>query len=327
MILRLGVLAAVLWSQAAHAEGQVTLRMAAIAPEGSAWAREMHALARDVEAQTEGRVRMKWYLGGIAGDELASLERVRKKQLDGLAGAILCQRLAPSMWVTRVAGLVHDREHQSRVLNRMWPQIEREFDQQGMVALGVAPFGTDIVFTREPVRSIGDLKKQRLWVYDLDDVLTRQLPAMGLTVVPMPLEKAGGAFDDNKIDGFIALPTSTLAYQWISRLHYFTELPVAFLPGCLTVSHASFDAIGIDDQKAVRAAAAKFVVRFIDVGVRTDQQLVTGLFEKQGVKHLAPSPALFEEFLKLARAADGAIGEKLVPKSLLADVARWLSER
>src|SRR5581483_1292826 len=235
-----------------------------------------------------------------------------------------CQRLAPSMWVTRVAGLLRDREQQQTVLNRMRPTVEREFDQHGMVALGVAPFGTDIVFTRAPVRSLADLRKQRLWVYDLDDVLTKQLPAMGLSVVPMPLEKAGAAFDDGKIDGFIATPTSTLAYQWISRLHYFTELPIAFLPGCITISHASFDAIGIEDQKAIRAAAAKFVVRFIDVGVRTDDQLLSGLFEKQGVKHLAPTPSFFEEFLALARAQHAALAD-LVPKALLDDVARWTS--
>src|SRR5271170_6030812 len=84
----------------------VQLRMAAIAPEGTAWARELHALARDIEGQTDGRVTMKWYLGAIAGDELTSVERVRRGQLDGVGGALFCTRLAPSLWVVRLAGLL-----------------------------------------------------------------------------------------------------------------------------------------------------------------------------------------------------------------------------
>ena len=53
---------------------------------------------------------MKWYLGGIAGDELAALERVKRGQLDGEAGAIFCQRLAPTLRVARVPGLFESRE-------------------------------------------------------------------------------------------------------------------------------------------------------------------------------------------------------------------------
>ena len=70
------------------------------APEGTAWAREGHSFERDIAELTHGQVRMKWYLGGIAGDELQMLDRVRRDQLDGVASAgMLCHRLSPSMRV------------------------------------------------------------------------------------------------------------------------------------------------------------------------------------------------------------------------------------
>ncbi|MCA1664398.1 MAG: hypothetical protein LC659_09050, partial [Myxococcales bacterium] len=72
---------------AAPAETTV-LRMAAIAPEGTSWARELKAFARGVEKATDGALRVKWYLGGVAGDEAEELARVERDQLDGGAGAM-----------------------------------------------------------------------------------------------------------------------------------------------------------------------------------------------------------------------------------------------
>src|SRR5512142_3095259 len=154
----------------------VTLRMAAIAPDGTAWARELKALGRDVEASTEGSVRMRWYLGGIAGDEHTALERVRRGQLDGLAGAMFCEQLAPSLRVMRIVGLFHDRDEGDRILNRLLPIAQTEIQQHGFVMLGgVGNFGSEIIFTREPVRTMADLRKTRLWTWNLDDLWVREL--------------------------------------------------------------------------------------------------------------------------------------------------------
>src|SRR4030095_14718138 len=67
---------ALLATSPARANEPVTLRMASVAPDGAAWAREFKAFAREVAASTQGQVQIKWYLGGIAGDELRQHERV-----------------------------------------------------------------------------------------------------------------------------------------------------------------------------------------------------------------------------------------------------------
>src|SRR6476646_5054881 len=90
------------WMGVAQAE-PVTLRLATAVPEGTAWARVGMAFARDVDELTHGEVRVKWYLGGIAGNELQVLDRMKRDQLDGVgSGGVLCQRLAPTMRVTRL---------------------------------------------------------------------------------------------------------------------------------------------------------------------------------------------------------------------------------
>ena len=84
--------------------------MAAPAPAGTAWARESHAFDREMQLATGGQVHIKWYLGGIAGDELTTLARVKRGQLDGAAGTAFCDRLAPTLRVGKVVGLFQSRE-------------------------------------------------------------------------------------------------------------------------------------------------------------------------------------------------------------------------
>lgn len=89
----------------AAAEGVRTLRIATVAPEGTAWAHEMTAWTREIESATNGAVKLKMYFGGIAGGELDVLERIKRHQLDGaISGGMICSRLGPSP-----AGAARDR--------------------------------------------------------------------------------------------------------------------------------------------------------------------------------------------------------------------------
>src|SRR5438067_456169 len=88
----------------------LVLRMASVAPDGTAWARELKAFGREVQSVTANEVQIKWYLSGIAGDELRTNERIQRDQLDGMvSGGILCQRLAPSLRAVALAGQFRDR--------------------------------------------------------------------------------------------------------------------------------------------------------------------------------------------------------------------------
>src|SRR5690349_20981416 len=98
---------------AAHA-GEPPLRVGTLVPDGTAWARELKAFAREVEETAQLRVRIYW--GGIAGDEREMVGRVKRGQLDAIAGAAVCTELAPSLKVTRLQGLFPSRDDHERIL-------------------------------------------------------------------------------------------------------------------------------------------------------------------------------------------------------------------
>ena len=302
---------------AAGADEPVVLRMAAIAPEGTGWARELKAMARDLETSTHGAVRMKWYLGGIAGDEAAALARIRRGQLDGAAGALFCGSLSPTLAVTRIVGLVESRDEALYLVNHLRSRIDEDFKRAGFHSLIVGDFGNDIMFLRDRVESFDDLKKRLIWIWNADGVVRRQMQLMGMSTVPAGIEQLARMYDAKQIDGFFVIPTAALAFQWTTRARYFVDLRSSMLAGCMTVTQKSYDQLSFEQQQALTAAAAKFVVRFEDLGKREDSLLLGGMLEKQGVHKLPASEGLRSAFLSAAATARSQLEDRLVPSSLV----------
>jgi TRAP-type C4-dicarboxylate transport system substrate-binding protein len=309
---------------------RVTFRLASVGPEGTMWARELRAFAREIETATHGEVHVKWYLGGIAGDDPTELKRVRQGQLDGVGGSTVCEMLAPSLAVLRVVGLFQNKEEVAYVLARLQPTLDEEFHKSGFHSLANSIFGSEVLFSRRPVRTMADFRGQRWWTWsawDVDRIWQTTMPALGVRAsVATSIEQLTGEIQRNAVDGFIAVPSVALAYQWSTLVPYYTELDTAVLPACLVVATSALDPLPLEQQQAIRAAGAKLRVRWNDTTNALDRSLLDGLFERQGLTRVPASAQLRNEFHAAARTAREALGERLVPRALLARVEKMLAD-
>ncbi len=321
------VVAAALCSTVVRGDDAYTLRMASVAPDGSFWAREARVYARHVEAQTNGRVRIKWFFNGMAGDEIEQGERVRRGQLDGgTSGHFWCQSVAPTLRVARLSGLFQNRDEAVFVMNQLEPQLRAEAHESGLALLSNFGVGPDVLFTRVPVHSLAELRKLKLWRWDLDDVGIAISRAMGLTIVPLPLSEAARAFDEGRIDGFVAIPTAALAFQWALRAKWVIDLRTSYIWGCLMVAEHSLERLPPDDQEVLRRQAADAGAR-IEVGGREiDESLLGGLLKKMGATPVPVSEMFRHELFEAARRAREQVAEKYVSKPLLDRVLKLLAD-
>jgi TRAP-type C4-dicarboxylate transport system substrate-binding protein len=320
-------LALVLATSGARAAEPIVLRVGSAAPDGTGWAREFRAFARYVEAEAKGALRIKLYMNSVAGDEIEMGERVRKGQLDGVAsGQFLCQSVAPSMSVLRIPGVFQSRDEAHDVVTRMQSTLESEAAKHGFVILGAAGLGPDVFFTRSPVRSLEDVRRLKLWRWDIDEVGIAASRDMGLTIVPTRLADARHAYEDGKIDGFLAAPTAALAFQWGAVAGYVTDLHSGYLYGCLMFGERQFQRLPVELQGALRAGAARMLVGIEELGRRQDEQLLGGLFSKQGVKTMPVSAAFRGEYFAAAKATRDRLPERLLPRAVLERVLRMLAD-
>jgi len=304
----------------------VTLRMATIAPTGTGWAREFSAWARDVEAGTHGAVHVKIYFDGVAGDDYKVLERIRRDQLDGSMGSESCMKLSPSMRVASIFGLFQSREESKYVMTRLLQRVDGEFLKAGFINMGYAALGPEVLFTRRPVNDWNDLKSTPLFVWSLDEAILSQGQALGLKLVPGSLDGAARLYDEKKVDGFVAIPTAALAFQWSAQAGYLTPLPLNYRNGCLFFSSRAFDALPIAVQQYVRGASAKLRARLDDLNARQDDALLNGLFAKQGIKVVPVNERFRLEFFDKARELRSHPAAQLAPQGLVDEVLSWLAD-
>ncbi|HXU73933.1 MAG TPA: TRAP transporter substrate-binding protein DctP [Polyangia bacterium] len=305
----------------------ITMRMASVAPEGSAWAILLRDWARELETVSGGQVRVRWYFSGITGDELETLDGINKGHLDGVAsGGMLCERLAPSLKVQGLAGVFQSREEAAYVVERLRPTLEAETARAGFALLIATGLGPDVLFTRTPVHSMAELRKLKLWRWSADEPGIAMSNEMGLTIVPTELDAAAKAYDARRVDGFIAIPTAALAFQWSTQARYITDLRPGYLTGCVLVAQRALDRLGADQQKTFRSLFAKYDSLFQEMGKRQDEALLGGLFEKQGLKPIPPSEGFRSEFFEAARAARERAATRFVPRASLDRVLKLLAD-
>jgi TRAP-type C4-dicarboxylate transport system substrate-binding protein len=316
-----------LFTTAARGDEPRQLRIGSAAPEGTGWARELHAFAHNIEAQSHGTLKVKLYLNSVAGDELEMGARTKKDQLDGVAsGQMLCQEVAPSMRVLRLPGVFQSRDEARDVVTRLGPTLDAEARANGFMILGAAGLGPDVFFTREPARSLADLRRLKLWRWDVDTVGIVTSRDMGLSIVPTPLYDARRAYDAGALDGFMAAPSSALAFQWWTQARYVTDLHSAYLYGCFIMSEKAYQRLTAEQQDAVKAGTARMIFGFEELGRRQDEQLLGGLFAKQGMTMVPVSEQFRAEYFNAAKAARDHLGETMVPRALLERVLRLLAD-
>src|SRR5437588_472257 len=88
-----------------------------------------------------------------------------------------------------------------------WARDMHAFAREGV-------FGIDVLFSRRPIKSLGDLDGGRYWVWSLDPIWQATLPALGVKMLATSLDELAPAYQRHDIDGFFAVPSAALAYQW-----------------------------------------------------------------------------------------------------------------
>jgi TRAP-type C4-dicarboxylate transport system substrate-binding protein len=237
----------------------------------------------------------------------------------------MCHELAPSLDVLKIPGLFQSRDEAAFVMNRLKPTVDKESRAAGFINLGEGAVGSVILFTRRPFKTLSELRQLRLWS-GRDEVMSGQLASLGFKVSLDHIADVNKKIADGALDGALTTPQVALAYQWTPHLKYFMDLRVSLIFSCLMVSAASFEALPIDAQRAVRTTVARLQKRMEQLNQQTDDSLLSTVFVKQGLERLAVDPQLRAEFFDAARALRDRAAVKVVTPELLQQVLSLLAE-
>src|SRR5437867_4585242 len=135
----LALLGALWCAKMARAQQQVTFKIATLAPEGSSWMRLFHEWAQKIETDTNGHVKVKFYSGGVQGDERDVVRKIRLGQLNG-AGVtgVGLSLIAPEVRVLELPFLLRTEAEIDYIRDALADDLQKKFNEKGyvMVSLG-----------------------------------------------------------------------------------------------------------------------------------------------------------------------------------------------
>ena len=240
-----------------------TLRIATITPEGSQWMKDMRAGAAEIKDRTEGRVLVKYFGGGIMGNDKKVLGQIRIGRLQG--GALTPSALGSRYPDINLYGmpLVFDSEEEAAyVRQRLDDRLCAGLEEAGFVSFGFAAGGFANILSNTPVRGLADLEGKRVWVLEGDTISYASMEALSLSPVTLPLTDVLTGLQTGLIDIVAISPIAALVLQWHTKIKYITELPLAYSLGFMAIDKKAFNKISAEDQAVVREVMTAIYANF-----------------------------------------------------------------
>jgi TRAP-type C4-dicarboxylate transport system substrate-binding protein len=303
-----------------------TLKIATLAPDGSAWMRELRAAAAEVRQGTAGRVEVKFYPGGVMGNDAVVLRKMRLGQLQG--GVLTASELSlvyPDAPVYSLPFLFKDWAQVDQARREVDPLLAKGFEQRGLRMLGVSGVGFAYLMGDKPLRSQADMAGIKLWVPQNDNIAIRTFKAGGISPIPLPLGDVFTSLQTGMVDTVANTPSGAIALQWHGKLKSMVDLPLTFVVGFLVVDDKAWKKLSPADQ-AVLSKAFADAARRMDANVRRDDVAALAAMRKQGLVVTTLEPAEAARWRSLGgRVIAELEAEKAISPEILAAVRQALA--
>ena len=315
-------------SPASWAKRTWQLKFATLAPAGTAWMDLLEAWAAEVEGRSDGRLKFKIYAGGVQGDEPDVLRKMRFGQLHGGAftGYGIGHFYSPAR-ALELPFLFNSLDEVDYVRERFMPEIEQGYRDNGYELLGWMEVGLVRFFSKNPLYTVDDLRKQRIWQWQGDPLGQAFFDASGIRPVPLSIIDVYTSLSTGLIDTVYCPPLGALALQWFSKTNYVTNVPMANGIGSLIVSRRFFQNLPQDLQKLLKSTGEETGRKLITT-TRRDNEESLEILKSKGLKFtLNPEDLDMDELNRIsAEAGNSLMRSGYIPESNLSAIKQWLAE-
>jgi len=293
MIRIIVMLLVVMLAGQAHA---MRFKIATLSPEGSIWMEKMRDGAEELARRTNNRIQIKYYPGGVMGDDKAVLRKIRIGQLQG--GAFVGGSLSEFYRDNQIYSLPlffrsfkeidYIREHLDK-------RIMDGFEKGGFVTFGFAEGGFAYVMSTVPIRTVEEMRGQKVWIPDNDSMILEAVKAFDITPIPLSIADVRAGLQTGLINTVTTPPIGALALQWHTQIKYLLDEPFLYIFGVLAVDRDAFLKISPGDQKIFREIMGD-VFKALDRRNREDNIKALETLGNQGIEFVKPSPEALKKW-------------------------------
>ena len=303
-----------------------TFKIATFAPAGTEWLKQMKKGAAMISEKTEGRVKLKYYPGGVMGNDASVHRKIKIGQLQG--GAFTAGGLAgfyPDIQILSLPMLFNSFDEVDYVRSKIDALLKQNMEKNGFVLLGIAEGGFARIMSREPMVKLESVRASKVWIPEGDIVVQETYKTLGISPISLPISDVYTGLQTGLIDTISVNPTGAIAFQWHTSTPYLTDTPIIYLVGLFAIQKKAFDKIGPEDQVIVREVIAD-VFKALDSLNRADNIQASEALKAQGTIFVKPEPQELQRWQTLsAQSIDNMVAEGIVSREMVEIIRGHLS--
>jgi TRAP-type C4-dicarboxylate transport system substrate-binding protein len=310
----------------AEAEAPLLVRMATLVPDGSSWHLVLKEMADKWRQASGGRVTVRLFPGGVAGDDP---DVVRKMRLGSLSAGVLTSvgvaEIDKSVYALGIPLAFDSYDEVYWVLEKMRPKLEASLEQRGFVVLNWADGGWVHFFTKQPVAVPDDLRRLKLFTWAGDAETVEVWRSAGFNPVPLPSTEIATALQTGLVEALGSPPQVAVISQFFNNARNMTDLRWQLLLGATLVSKATWDKVPADVKPALLQATREAGAR-LRKEIRAAELRDVEAMKKRGLTVVPVSAAQRTQWAKLTESLYPRIKGKIVPAEAFDEAMRYRDE-
>lgn len=290
----------VLAASAAHARADqpVTIKLATLAPSGSAWHDLLKELGQAWERESGGQVRVKVYAGGAQGSEGEMIRKLGIGQLQAAAITnIGLHDVVADPQALSLPLLFRDEAELACAFERVKPSLQAAFERKGLVVVQWSLVGPVSFFCTNPARTPAELASRRLFAWEGDPGMVDAWRSAGLQPVVLSSTDLVPALQTGMIDCVGTVPLYALTAHLFERARFMTDLPWSYLTGATVVRRDAWERIPAALRPRLLAEAQRLGAR-VDGEVQRLNADAVAAMRRQGLQLVAVDWAAWRPVLE-----------------------------
>lgn len=244
-----------------------TIKIGSIAPESTPWGEGLNRMAAEWSQITNGRVRVRVFHGGVAGDEKDFIRKIRLGQLQGAAVTTVgLTAVLPELWGMVMPGVIESDAELDYVLDSLEEDLNQSFRDEGYEILTWSNAGWLKFFSTREIRSPENLEGLKVATGDFIEDINEVMRGMGMQPVPLSSPEILSGLNSGLIDSVLYAPLGVAGFQWFGVTDHMLDVPVAPFFGAIYIDERTWRRIPREYHDELMASAER-------IGVEIESQL------------------------------------------------------
>ena len=213
---------------------KVKVKLATVAPKGTAFHRILEELAAEWASASGGKVALKIYPGGVPGDEVEVVRKIRLGTLN--AGLITSNGLAEidrAVNALQIPLAYRDTAELDFVRSRMEPAMEKAYADKGFMVLAWSEAGWVRFLSVKPIVEPADAHALKMFINAGNPEQVEVWRSGGFKPVPLPVTEITTALQTGLIEAVPTTDQAAVLMRWSDHAKHLTAAKWAPFVGAL----------------------------------------------------------------------------------------------